>query len=118
MPIGQKLTGWVAAYRRTIVNSDAQLDLCDVIASDIGAHTCLSTALCDGEVLVGVITVYREAADPFTPSDGRAVELLAPYLARMLGSLRQSRCSDRIDATSIRAARDLRVVGGRTARSS
>jgi hypothetical protein len=117
-PIGQKLTGWVAAYRRTIVNSDAQLDLCDVIAGDAGAHTCLSTAICDGEALAGVITVYREASDPFTASDGQAVELLAPYLARMLVTLRQSRASDRDETTSLRAARDLRVVGGRTARSS
>ena len=30
--VGQKLSGWVAAHRRTIVNSDAQLDLCDVVS--------------------------------------------------------------------------------------
>src|SRR6185436_19651430 len=51
--IGQKLSGWVAAHRRTIINSDAQLDLCEVIGGDIGAHSCLSTALCDGETLAG-----------------------------------------------------------------
>ena len=62
--------------------------------------------------------MYREAAKPFTPADGRVAETLAPHLARMLGVLRQSPVSGRGDTTSIRAARDLRVVGGRTARSS
>ena len=114
MPIGQKLTGWVAAYRRTIVNSDAQLDLCDVVASDSVPHTCLSTALGEGDALTGVLTVYREAEKPFTPADGRAAETLAPHLARMLGVLRQSPASGRGDTTSIRAARELRVVGGRS----
>ena len=118
IPIGQKLTGWVAAYRRTIVNSDAQLDLCDVMASDSVPHTCLSTALGEGDALAGVMTVYREAAKPFTPADGRVAETLAPHLARMLGVLRHSPVSGQGDTTSIRAARDLRVVGGRTARSS
>jgi hypothetical protein len=43
--VGQKLTGWVAAHRRTIVNSDAQLDLADVVPPQEGPHTCLSCAL-------------------------------------------------------------------------
>jgi HD domain-containing protein/GAF domain-containing protein len=116
IPIGQKLTGWVAAYRRTIVNSDAQLDLCDVMTGDSVPHTCLSTALGEGDALTGVMTVYREAEKPFTPADGRAAETLAPHLARMLVVLRPSPVAAWGD--SIRAARDLRVVGGRIARSS
>jgi putative nucleotidyltransferase with HDIG domain len=109
--VGHKLTGWVAAHRRTIVNSDAQLDLCDVRAGDIGPHACLSTALCDGEMLAGVVTVYRESARPFSPADAQSFELLAPHLARLFASLRQSRASVRVEARA-----DLRVVGGRAAR--
>lgn len=60
--------------------------------------------------------MYREAEKPFTPADGRAAETLAPHLARILGVLRQSPAGAWSD--SIRATRDLRVVGGRAARSS
>jgi putative nucleotidyltransferase with HDIG domain len=109
--VGQKLSGWVAAHRRTIVNSDAQLDLCDVV-SDISPHACLSTALCDGDTLAGVLTVYRESAKPFTPADAQSFEMLAPHLARLFAPQRQSRASTRVDT----AIRELRVVGGRAAR--
>ena len=109
--VGQKLSGWVAAHRRTIVNSDAQLDLCDVVR-DINPHSCLSTALCDGDTLAGVLTVYRESAKPFTPADAQSFEMLAPHLARMFAPLRQSRATTRVDT----AIRELRVVGGRAAR--
>jgi putative nucleotidyltransferase with HDIG domain len=109
--VGQKLSGWVAAHRRTIVNSDAQLDLCDVV-SDISPHACLSTALCDGDTLAGVLTVYRESAKPFTPADAQSFEMLAPHLARLFAPQRQSRASARVDT----AIRELRVVGGRAAR--
>jgi putative nucleotidyltransferase with HDIG domain len=112
--IGQKLTGWVAAHRRTIVNSDAQLDLCDVVAGDIGAHACLSTALCDGEALAGVLTIYRESTKPFTSADAQSLELLAPHLARLFAPLRQSRTGTCPDTGA--AVRDLRVVGGRATR--
>jgi putative nucleotidyltransferase with HDIG domain len=106
--IGQKLSGWVAAHRRTIANSDAQLDLCDVLSGDIGPHACLSTALCDGETLAGVLTVYRESTKPFAPADAQAFELMAPHLARLFTQLRQSRAGA--------AVRDLRVVGGSESR--
>jgi putative nucleotidyltransferase with HDIG domain len=108
--VGQKLSGWVAAHRRTIVNSDAQLDLCDVVR-DIAPHACLSTALCDDDTLAGVLTVYRESAKPFTPADAQSFEMLAPHLARLFAPPRQSR-STRADT----AIRELRIVGGRAAR--
>jgi len=106
--IGQKLSGWVAAHRRTIANSDAQLDLCDVLSGDIGPHVCLSTALCDGETLAGVLTIYRESTTPFAPADAQAFELMAPHLARLFVQLRQPRAGA--------AVRDLRVVGGSQSR--
>jgi hypothetical protein len=101
----------VAAHRRTIVNSDAQLDLCDVV-SDIRPHSCLSTALCDGDTLAGVLTMYRESSKPFTPADAQSFEMLAPHLSRLFAPPRQSRASTRVDT----AIRELRVVGGRATR--
>jgi signal transduction protein with GAF and PtsI domain len=110
MPLGQKLTGWVGANRRSIVNSDAQLDLCDV-TGDIGAYTCLSAPLCDGESLAGVLTIYREAARPFSAADSRALEMLAPHLARMVRLLRDAR-APRGRAVEDAGTRTLRVITG------
>ena len=61
-------TGWVAAHRRTIVNSDAALDLSGL---DLPAvpRTCLSTPLLDGETLVGVLTLYAEYQIPRSPTN-------------------------------------------------
>jgi putative nucleotidyltransferase with HDIG domain len=79
---GQRLTGWVAAQRTTVVNSDAALDLGNLtMRLSPPPHTCLSTALSvDGE-LVGVITVYSTSAEPFTDRHAALLEVLAPKIA-------------------------------------
>jgi putative nucleotidyltransferase with HDIG domain len=79
---GQRLTGWVAAQRRTVVNSDAALDLGNLtMRLSPPPHTCLSTALTvDGE-LVGAITVYSTSAEPFTERHAALLEVLAPKIA-------------------------------------
>ena len=81
--VGHNLTGWVAAHRRTIVNSDAALDLADVLASADRPHTCLSTALLHGDTLVGVLTFYADACEPFLEEHGQVAPLVAPHLARI-----------------------------------
>jgi putative nucleotidyltransferase with HDIG domain len=82
IPLGQRLTGWVAAHRSTVVNSDAALDLGNLtMRLSPPPHTCLSTALSvDGE-LVGAITLYSTSADPFTDRHAALLEVLAPRIA-------------------------------------
>ena len=79
---GQRLTGWVAAQRTTVVNSDAALDLGNLtMRLSPPPHTCLSTALSvDGE-LVGAITVYSTSAEPFTDRHAALLEVLAARIA-------------------------------------
>ena len=79
---GQRLTGWVAAQRRTVVNSDAALDLGNLtMRLSPPPHTCLSTALSvDGE-LVGALTVYSTSVEPFTDRHAALLEVLAPKIA-------------------------------------
>jgi len=79
---GQRLTGWVAAQRTSVVNSDAALDLGNLtMRLSPPPHTCLSTALSvDGE-LVGAITVYSVSAEPFTDRHAALLEVLAPKIA-------------------------------------
>jgi len=82
IPLGQRLTGWVAAQRSTVINSDAALDLGNLtLRLAPPPHTCLSTVLCiDGE-LVGAITVYSTSAEPFTDRHAALLEVLAPKIA-------------------------------------
>jgi hypothetical protein len=88
--VGHNLTGWVAAHRRTIVNSDAALDLAAVLPGEGRPHTCLSTALLHGDALVGVLTFYADASEPFLEEHGRLAQLAAPQLARMFAVCRAS----------------------------
>lgn len=104
---GQKLTGWVAAHRRTIVNSDAALDLSDVVPD--ARRMCLSTALLDGEALVGVLTVYAEGSETFTEEHGRMMQMVSPHLARMLSVCRGSAIT--VSAPPERTAATMRACG-------
>jgi transcriptional regulator with GAF, ATPase, and Fis domain len=79
---GQRLSGWVAANRQSIVNSDAVLDLGE-IAKTVSPRlrTCLSTPLIAQEQLVGVMTVYSSSLDGFSDNHRRLVETAAKYVA-------------------------------------
>jgi putative nucleotidyltransferase with HDIG domain len=85
MPLGQRLSGWVAAQRSTIVNSDAALDLGNLaIRLTPSLQTCLSTALCADEDLIGAISVYSSSAQPFTERHAAMIETLALSIAPTL----------------------------------
>ena len=85
MPIGQRLTGWVAANRQPIVNSDAALDLGNLtLQLEPPPQTCLSAPICaDGDML-GVVTIYSTRRQPFTDGHVPVLEVLAGGLARLL----------------------------------
>ena len=80
IPLGQRLSGWVAVNRQTILNSDAALDL-DDIARAAGLHTCLSVPLSSGDQFVGVLTLYSAKPDGFTQRDLNQIEILATEIA-------------------------------------
>ena len=85
VPVGERLTGWVAARRRPIINSDAALDLggrVDAVTPPLSR--CLSVPLMAGDALVAVLTLYTSAPDGFTADDGRLVQMVAPDLARAI----------------------------------
>jgi GAF domain-containing protein len=79
------LTGWVAANRQPIVNSDAALDLGNLtLQLDPTPQTCLSAPICAGAEILGVITIYSTRRQPFTDDHVPVVEVLADGLARLL----------------------------------
>ena len=82
IPLGQRLSGWVAANRRTIVNSDPTLDLGDVARHlTPRLRSCLSTPLLSDDQLVGVLTPYSATADGFSEDHRRIIEVVARQIA-------------------------------------
>jgi diguanylate cyclase (GGDEF)-like protein/putative nucleotidyltransferase with HDIG domain len=78
IPLGQRLSGWVAANQQTIVNSDPSLDLGDIArAISPRLRSCLSTALLVDSRLVGTLSLYSEIADSFNEDHRRIVETVA-----------------------------------------
>ena len=83
MSLGQRLSGWVAANRQTIVNSDPILDLGEVArTSTPRLRSCLSTPLISNNELVGVLTLYSGTLDAFNEDHRRIVEVVARNIAQ------------------------------------
>jgi putative nucleotidyltransferase with HDIG domain len=113
MRMGERLSGWVAACRQTIANSDAALDLYD---RSVALGSAISTPLIDGDRVLGVFTAYAPAHRTFTDDQSRLVEMMAPHLGRIVGAaLRtEQRMRDQQEPrTATPGTRDLRVVFSR-----
>ena len=83
IPRGQRLTGWVAANRQSIVNSDPALDLGEAARSlRPPLRSCLSTPLLVGDQLVGVLTVYSPLRDAFTEDHRRVLEVIGGQISQ------------------------------------
>lgn len=82
---GQRLSGWVAANRQTIVNSDATLDLGEIArVLQPPLRSCLSTPLVVGKKLVGVLTLYSTQTNAFNDEHRRLIEAIARQVAQPL----------------------------------
>src|SRR5205814_10160410 len=85
--VGDRLTGWVAVNRQTIVNSDAALDLADrALRASPPLVCCLSVPLASGGSVAGVLTLYASARGAFSEDAGRLLGMAAPTIAQWLGS--------------------------------
>ncbi len=107
--VGDKLTGWVAANRQVIVNSDAALNLGAAAQAAPALRSCLSVPLLSGGTLAGVLSLYGSARDAFTDDHGRLVQMVAPHLAQAIESAR----SRQVEAPTASQSRELRLVASR-----
>jgi diguanylate cyclase (GGDEF)-like protein len=82
---GQRISGWVASNRKTVVNSDAMLDLNDPRKRPtILLRSCLSTPLtCQGE-LIGALSLYSTQLNGFNDDHRRLVESVATHIGHTL----------------------------------
>jgi diguanylate cyclase (GGDEF)-like protein/putative nucleotidyltransferase with HDIG domain len=75
---GQRLSGWVAANRRTIRNSDPVLDFGETArAMSPRPRSCLSTPLVASGNLIGVLTLYSTTREAFSEEHQRVIEVVA-----------------------------------------
>jgi putative nucleotidyltransferase with HDIG domain len=107
--VGEKLTGWVAANRQVIVNSDAALDLGERAGRATPAlDSCLAVPLEAGPELVGVLSLYAGGPNAFSDDHGRLVQMVAPHLAAAIHAVRQQ-----AEPAQFQPARELRLVSPR-----
>lgn len=91
---GKKLSGWVAANRQTIVNSDPSLDLGDTAQAGCSRlRSSLSTPLVSDDQLIGVLTLYSSVVDFFTEEDGRVAQIIGEQVAAHLRRASEFDCS-------------------------
>jgi len=85
IPIGQWLSGWVAANRQLISNSDPTLDLgATAQALSPWLRSCLSVPVLFEDELLGVLTLYSITENGFDHSHQHIAEKVAHHLARIL----------------------------------
>jgi len=115
VPVGERLTGWVAASRQPIINSDATLDLgarVDAVAPPLSR--CMSLPLIVGDALVAVLSLYTPAAEGFTADHGRLVQIVAPQLATAIeAAIRKESASRETISPDKPGSRELRLVASR-----
>lgn len=111
MPRGQRLTGWVAANLRTIVNSDAALDLGNLVVTlQPMPVTCLSTPISLNGDVRGVLTIYSGSSEPFTSAHELVAEVTASGLASLMASAGARHENGYLAAGPLRS-QGLRLVG-------
>ena len=88
MPVGERISGWVAASRQTVLNSDPVLDLGDVARTrSPRLVSCLSTAIEGSQELVGVLTLYSSQEGIYSEEHRRFAELAGNQTAQALQRL-------------------------------
>ena len=99
--VGQRLSGWVAAHRQVIRNSDPVLDFGDALRSMAPRpRSCLSIPLTVRGGLVGVLSLYSTGLEAFTEDHQRIVEVVSKQVSTILQSAAD------FDRTKSRSLRD------------
>jgi putative nucleotidyltransferase with HDIG domain len=86
IPLGEKLSGWVAAHRTAIWNSDATLDLPATVARKAGVSLGSSVPLIENDLLVGTLTLYSPTGSDIALEQRVLIQAIAPMLANVLSS--------------------------------
>lgn len=86
IPLGERLSGWVAAHKTPIWNSDATLDLSPDFARARGITFASSVPLVDGDVIIGVLSFYSRPAVEISVEQRVLIQSIAPLIATTLSA--------------------------------
>ena len=86
--LGDRLSGWVAATRTAIVNSDARLDLDPGIRDGSPLQSALAVPIGNGEHVGGVLAFYSDRQGAFSSLHVRMAEATAALVAERIGTAR------------------------------
>lgn len=88
---GDGLSGWVAANRQMIVNSDPILDFGSERIQRFAKRplSCLSIAMVVNDHLEGVLSLYADAPNAFSEDDRRTVEVVAKQVGQAVQKARE-----------------------------
>lgn len=81
VPVGERLSGWVAATGRVILNSDARLDLQDRAPDDVVLKSALAVPVSNGGRVIAVLAFYAAGAEAFNETHQRIAEAAATVVA-------------------------------------
>ena len=84
IPVGERLSGWVAATRLAIVNSDARLDFDADVRDSSPLCTALAVPVYRNDETLGVLAFYADSPDVFVESHQRLAEAAAYVAANAL----------------------------------
>jgi putative nucleotidyltransferase with HDIG domain len=86
--LGDRLSGWVAATRTPIINSDARLDVDPLLRDESPLQSALAVPIGDGEQIGGVLAFYSDRQGAFTPVHQRMAEAVAALVAERVCAAR------------------------------
>jgi putative nucleotidyltransferase with HDIG domain len=71
VPVGARVSGWVAANGRRIVNADAQLDIQGTLASQFRSLAkCACSPIVNQDGVAGLVTIYTDDPRGYSERDG------------------------------------------------
>ena len=82
--LGERLSGWVAATRTPIINSDARLDLDPDVRDASTLQSALAVPIGTGEQFAGVLAFYSDRQSAFTAAHQRIAEAVAALVVERI----------------------------------
>jgi putative nucleotidyltransferase with HDIG domain len=107
IPLGDRLSGWVAATAQTVMNSDARLDLDEHAREHSPLRSALAVPIVSNGRTAAVLSFYAEASNAFDDADRRIVEAAGRAVAGSLPSLATDFAEQGIDGRSHNGTRVL-----------
>jgi hypothetical protein len=81
IPVGERLSGWVAAHAQTMINSDARLDQDPQLSNAYTLRSALAAPVMQDGRVVAVMSFYAESVDAFSPLHRHIAESAAACIS-------------------------------------